>query len=436
METVRPEYARVACWHIRKRWENAIPGNTAQKEANPALTQPKPNRQITPPKIAALLTAAVLTGFAVIGLVNLMRWTSAPLGGVWSIFLMSGSLVLQVFHCVPDARHLRDRYSHPTLGLQAAMTLAVFPLTHVPSGTMAGFLAGSVLIVLRNRVAIWCLLGLIGLQTLVEATLTHSSPPLFYLMASTLAIALITYGLRLMCDLMLTQYRARDRAARMAVSSERLRFARDLHDLLGYSLSAITLKNELVYRLIGTDDARAREEVAETLKITRQALKDLRAVVSGYRSVSLTQELDTLKGVLVTAGVEVTVEGVPDRLAARADLLAAVLREAVTNVLRHSRASRCRIKFAERQGRFHLTVSNNGLNHRSGKAVDNQRRGTGLDNLTTRMSALHGHVATSVEGEWFHLHAECPATLAPANAGPGRVAEIAHRDQGPPGLRR
>ena len=94
----------------------------------------------------------------------------------------------------------------------------------------------------------------------------------------------------------------------MAVAQERLRFARDLHDLLGYSLSAITLKSELTHRLVPKNPDKAQNELVEILDISRKALADVRAVASGYRELSLENESESARSLLLAADVAVTTE--------------------------------------------------------------------------------------------------------------------------------
>ncbi len=135
---------------------------------------------------------------------------------------------------------------------------------------------------------------------------------------------------------------AHEEIARLAVVEERARFARDLHDVLGHSLTVATVKAELARRLVARDPERAEAEIAEIEDIARGALADLRRAVSDYRSVSLETELAAAERALTAAGIEphlpASVDAVEPRLRAT---FAWVLREGVTNVIRHSGASRC-----------------------------------------------------------------------------------------------
>ncbi|HZD74085.1 MAG TPA: histidine kinase, partial [Actinomycetota bacterium] len=140
---------------------------------------------------------------------------------------------------------------------------------------------------------------------------------------------------------------AREEIARLVVSEERLRFARDLHDLLGHSLSLITLKSELAGRLLPDQPERAAVEVADVERAARAALNEVREAVSGYRRTTLAAELAGARIALDAAGIRSTAAGLdPSGLSPEVeDVLGWTVREGTTNVLRHSRASHCTIRF-------------------------------------------------------------------------------------------
>ena len=136
---------------------------------------------------------------------------------------------------------------------------------------------------------------------------------------------------------------AQQELARLAVEQERTRFARDLHDLLGHSLTVVAVKAELAGRLVGRDPARAAAEIAEVERLARQALADVRAAVAGYREVTLAAELATARAALGAAGIDADLPGAVDDVpAARRELFGWVVREGVTNVVRHSGVPRAR----------------------------------------------------------------------------------------------
>lgn len=153
---------------------------------------------------------------------------------------------------------------------------------------------------------------------------------------------------------------ARIENAQLAVQAERNRMARDLHDILGHSLTVITIKAELAGRLLDVDPERARSEVADLERLSRAALADVRGAVEGFREISLAGELSRARSALRAAGIEPvvpnSVDDVPEDLR---EVFAWTVREAVTNVLRHSQATRCEIALGAEQ----VTVRDNGIGH-------------------------------------------------------------------------
>jgi two-component system sensor histidine kinase DesK len=137
---------------------------------------------------------------------------------------------------------------------------------------------------------------------------------------------------------------AHQEIARLATEEERLRLARDLHDILGHSLTVITVKAELAGRVVRQDPDRAETEIGDVERLARDALGEVRAAVAGYRGVSLATELANARTALVAAGIDAELPtAIDDVPAARRELFGWVVREGVTNVLRHSGASRCQI---------------------------------------------------------------------------------------------
>ena len=145
---------------------------------------------------------------------------------------------------------------------------------------------------------------------------------------------------------------ARQEIARLAVSEERLRFARDLHDLLGHSLSLITLKSELAERLLPDKPEDAGREIRDVQGVARGALREVREAVSGYRQPSLDEELAGACDMLEAAGIDCLARNGAGILPRNTEAtLTWVIREGVTNVVRHSHARRCEIRLAQHDGR-------------------------------------------------------------------------------------
>src|SRR5690606_10145432 len=143
-------------------------------------------------------------------------------------------------------------------------------------------------------------------------------------------------------------HESQDAKAKLAVAEERLRFARDLHDLLGHSLSVIALKSELAAKLATKDPDKAAAEMADVRRLTGESLTEVQLAVDGYRTLDLDEELTRARTALEAAGTRCVVEAGPGELSPEARaLLAWVVREGATNVLKHSSASRCSITFAD-----------------------------------------------------------------------------------------
>jgi two-component system sensor histidine kinase DesK len=181
---------------------------------------------------------------------------------------------------------------------------------------------------------------------------------------------------------------AREELARRAVAEERLRFARDLHDLLGHSLSLITLKNELAGKLLPAQPERAAKEVKEAEQVARRALREVREAVTGYRQPTLAEELIEAKAMLDTARIVTQIENRAGPLSRPVDtLLAWTVREGVTNVIRHSQARYCTVCVARSDRCVTAEVSDDG----HGAAHDATGEiGSGLEGLAERVADVDG----------------------------------------------
>ena len=171
---------------------------------------------------------------------------------------------------------------------------------------------------------------------------------------------------------------------RLAKLAERERIARDLHDVLGHTLSVVVLKSELARKLLTRDPSRAATEMAEVERIARDGLAEVRQAITGYRSSGLAAEMDHVRETLVAAGIDATIDACPVALApAQETALSLALREATTNVIRHAGATRCHIRFNARDGSVLMEVEDNG---RGGEAPF----GNGLTGMRERIQALGG----------------------------------------------
>ncbi|MYW51684.1 two-component sensor histidine kinase [Streptomyces sp. SID8376] len=366
------------------------------------------------------LLTAVLSGFGVMTVLNLVSTHGGLAVMAVSLLLFCGVFLIQVLHSAQRTRAFRDRYGRLTLGLQALLTFTPMCLLGMLWGGMAGFLAGSVLLVVRGRLSGVLFLLVVAANGASAALSGLGAVDIAYVVLSTALTGLVVFATTRLVDLITELERRRAESAWVAVTEERLRIARDLHDLLGYSLSAITLKSELVHRLIGLHDDRARTELGEVLEISREALADVRAVARGYREVLFADELVSVRKVLAAADVECVVEDVAVGTLGRQinTVLATVLREAVTNLLRHTSAKRCTIRLRRYGATVQLAVDNDGVRPEKAGA---RRHGSGLDNLSERVSRAGGTLTTLFDSDgWFRLMVECPT------ADPDSTRDVPH----------
>ncbi|MEU8656421.1 sensor histidine kinase [Actinoplanes philippinensis] len=211
-------------------------------------------------------------------------------------------------------------------------------------------------------------------------------------------------------DLTEQAHHSKDAEARLAVTEERLRFARDLHDLVGHSLSVIAVKSELAGKLTAIDAGRAAEQMAEVRALAQESLRQIRSAVRGYRVLDLASEISSVRAILEADGIRCKVDLPDDAVApAAAGPFAWVVRECATNILRHSTATWCTITLWAADGSAVLEVVNDGVT----TAVD--QAGTGLAGLTERLSAVGGALTAQPSGDGrFVVRATAPAAVSPS----------------------
>ena len=201
---------------------------------------------------------------------------------------------------------------------------------------------------------------------------------------------------------------------------ERERLSRDLHDLLGQTLSMITLKSELAGCLVKEEPERCAQELAEIERASRQMLREVREAVAGYRQPELSSELEGARQLLSAAGIDAQIESIKGVLPPALDAaLAWTVREGVTNVIRHSRARHCRIHLTQKDGTVRAEVLNDGGEGR--QEENTARRGQGLAGLRERVCTLGGTLEADpllLQGkEHFRLAVELPMK-------PGAVVQL------------
>ena len=186
--------------------------------------------------------------------------------------------------------------------------------------------------------------------------------------------------------------KANEEIEHLAKVAERERIARDLHDVLGHTLSVITLKSELAGKLIDRDPERAAKEIGEVEQISRKALSDVRDAIRGYRSQGLVAELAQAKSTLETAGLTVQCDAATTMKlpAVQESVLSLAVREAVTNVVRHARARTCRMRLEQQNGSCRLEIHDDGLGISNGE-------GNGLRGMRERVEMMGGTLQRTTE---------------------------------------
>ena len=214
---------------------------------------------------------------------------------------------------------------------------------------------------------------------------------------------------------------AREQLARMAVEQERARFARDVHDLMGHSLSVITLKGELAAQLIESAPEQALNEVRDIVRVARNALREVREAVSGYRRPTLASELAGAQAALAAAGIDCHVEQAAGALTPETEaVLAWTVREGATNVIRHSKAHHCNVVLNRDDDFVRLDIVDDG----EGGAAP--RAGNGLRGLGERVRDQGGRLeAGPLPHQGFRLRVALPTGAAKdVAANPSEAAEI------------
>lgn len=217
---------------------------------------------------------------------------------------------------------------------------------------------------------------------------------------------LVQYLIGLIGELTRTQHRL----ARSAVAEERLRFSRDLHDLLGHTLSVMVVKAEAIRRLLARQPDVAAQHAADIETIGRHALTEVREAVTGYRSVGLAEELANASRALAADGILVQLTEPADALDAHVDsLLGWVVREGTTNVLRHADASRCSITITLADGVVHVEILDDGRGPTERRTAEGGTAdGSGLRGLAERIDEYGGVLTAAATATGFRLAASIP----------------------------
>lgn len=276
--------------------------------------------------------------------------------------------------------------------LAGLLLLVVGPLavwTWLLVAALSGFVAE------RFWVAGVVVLGIIGAQVLVATstgwdTAVDSGMLFAPVVTVSVGASMLFFGRQREAEQRLGV--AQDEITRLAVVEERARFSRDLHDVLGHSLTVVAMKSELAARLVDVDPARAKVEMQDVERLSREALHGLRRAVSGYREADLDAELAAARAALAAAAVTATLPEDGDVAAEDVrSLFAWVLREGVTNVLRHAAASRVRVTLT----RTTLTIEDDGTGVLAPPSTAGPLGGNGLRGLRERADAVGARLTTA-----------------------------------------
>lgn len=292
----------------------------------------------------------------------------------------------------------RRRWVFVTWALVLASSL--LPITGQRGLSTYVFVAVIAIMLLDTRPAVAVVAFLLVLAPLLQIAVP-SWPNTLYVDLPIATASAAVFGLASVVKRNRDLAAAHEELKALAVEQERARFARDLHDLLGHSLTVITVKSELAGRLLAVDPARAATEVADIERLAREALADVRATVAGYRGVTLAAEISSARAALDAAGVSAELPGAVDDVPGdRRELFGWVLREGVTNVLRHADARRVQVALSPTS--VEIVDDGRGV----GSGVD----GNGLSGLRERLAQAGGRLdAGPVDGGGFRLYAEVPA---------------------------
>lgn len=313
---------------------------------------------------------------------------------IWLVSLASVAAFLPLYFGAFANIGRNPRRSLLLACLMVAMGLLMVPV-NIGGSTYVIFAASVAVFVLPRRTGLLFSTALAGLLLATTLLARRSMQPWMFI--QPLMVLMVGIGNLLAAEERrrnLVVRRAQEEVEEMAKVAERERIARDLHDLLGHTLSVIALKSELASRLVDSDPQRAAVEIRDVERVSRTALTEVRSAVEGYRARGLSGELAGAADALAAA--EITLERAIEPVALtprRETVLALAVREAVTNVIRHARARRCRISLSSRDGTAVLTVEDDGVGGTPGLV-----EGAGLTGMRERVQAVGGSLRVDRRG--------------------------------------
>jgi two-component system sensor histidine kinase DesK len=308
---------------------------------------------------------------------------------------------------------------------QAGLTTALAGLHGLPWGTLPLLLATAVGVMAPTRWAPGLVTGVAAVAVVLDVGRGASwTSALWGTGLTTLLAGLVTFAITSLSWLVGELHRTRAELARTAVAAERLRFSRDLHDLLGHSLSVISVKAQAARRSVPTDPDAAARHASDIETLSRDALGEVRQAVQGYRRTTLDAEVERAAGALRAAGVETeVVRGDTSLTTEQEDLLAWVVREGATNVLRHARARRARILTEGDSDGATVVIEDDGVGPDqdedavSPDGLSGSITGSGLSGLRERLSTAGGTLSTHGDARGFRLSVQVPSARGASGRG-------------------
>ncbi|CAM5740117.1 putative Nitrate/nitrite sensor protein NarQ [Streptomyces afghaniensis 772] len=354
---------------------------------------------------ALLLTAGVHAALCFVTVSRALDWTRGrrpqPVGLLWSLAAVTaavGATAIGIAERGPDSE-----------SVDAAVGGAFGVVVIVGTGIIA--------LGIRERKRVFAVVGAFAAGSGIVA-FTRGAPAGESLLASVMVLfggGLVAFTAIVSVWLLNIVYEldeARETRSRLAVAEERLRFGRDLHDVMGRNLAVIALKSELAVQLAQRDRPEAVAQMVEVQRLAQESQREVREVVRGYRDADLASELAGAQGVLTAAGIDCTVGGATAAglPVAVQSALGWVVREAATNVLRHGDARRCAVRLRMSEGRVVLSVENDGVSEAAGGPSDSSgSSGSGLAGLRERLAEIDGTLEAGPAGKGlFRLTAEIP----------------------------
>jgi two-component system, NarL family, sensor histidine kinase DesK len=349
----------------------------------------------SPPSPGRYAAGLVWLGFILAPIVDAFGRAGQPALQHWLV--VAGAVAFSSFYVALVLNWVNEdrlRRSYSLASLQLALAVALTIGDQVSWGYLFCYFAACAAMIVPQSIGFLAVLACAGIQIAATEIAGAGIGTSLGFAASVVGVGLL---LTLMRDLRTRNQElahARAELAHAAVAAERERFARDLHDLLGHSLSVIAIKAELAGRLLPGSPERAAVEVGEVEGVARQALGEVRQAVSGYRQPTLAGELEGARVALSAAGIDASIDREPVSLDPEVEaVLAWTVREGATNVIRHSGASRCSLTVRTEDGDAGVEVLDDGIGTaRAPDPAQDGVGGNGLTGLRERAASLRGRI--------------------------------------------